>query len=434
MLHAPDMSAPVAAIEGGTSLYLLLIGLMSVVMLVVLANLMLGRLHIAKRSGALRVLVIWLLSDDPQQQRVGLRFLVAAANCLTGILALNYGRSLGVIDAGDCANLSAAALLVLTLCYVVLRSGLNRRLSDPSMVEPQTWSTIGFLAWGYLIGGPGQAVALMLVCVILMFSMFTNTTRQLIRSSVLTALLFGAAMARLAALQSGTPNGPQLQAVHFMVLVVVLISVCLLVNELARLRQSAEAHKAELQAALGTIQELATRDELTGLFNRRHMLEVLNTERHRSKRSGRPFCLGLIDVDHFKAVNDRHGHRVGDEVLCTVARVITEGLRETDRVARWGGEEFLIFFTDTDCETAERVLLRIQHNLTHTAVSADTPGLRITFSAGLSRHEPDDLLTRTIDLADKGLYAAKAAGRNAIRHQPGCGHNKPDQAHGQQQA
>ena len=187
-------------------------------------------------------------------------------------------------------------------------------------------------------------------------------------------------------------------------------------------------HRAELfefetrfeiqQAAAQALQWRSRHDELTGLFNRRHMLERLNNEKHRSIRSGRGFCLAMIDIDHFKRVNDQYGHGTGDQVLGSVASTISAGLRETDVVARWGGEEFLVMFTDTDLLTAERVLVRIQQALAQTTVAEQAPQLRVTFSAGVTNYRADEMLTRTIDRADRALYAAKAAGRACVLRDP----------------
>jgi len=108
-----------------------------------------------------------------------------------------------------------------------------------------------------------------------------------------------------------------------------------------------------------------------------------------------------------------------------VASTIAAGLRETDVVARWGGEEFLVMFTDTDVETAERVLSRIQLALQHTTVSEAASMLRVTFSAGVTGYQPDEVLTRTIDRADRALYRAKAAGRACVVSDPPAGQAQP---------
>lgn len=353
-----------------------------------------------------------VLSPEPEQRTLGVRHMVGTANCLGGIAALNYGVSVGVVDAQACRWLSLSALAVIGVFYTLLRSGLNKRLRDPSMASAQMTATVGFLAWGYFVGGPGRPIALMLLFVIMMFGMFTGTTRQLARASVIATLSFGAIMWQVAQAQRHVPHGPELQAVYFCVLLLVLGCMCALGWQLTQLRNQAARHQHALSEALKRIKELATRDVLTGLYNRRHMLELLNIEKHRSNRSGRHFCLALIDVDHFKVVNDQHGHGVGDEVLARLAATISEGLRETDAVARWGGEEFLILFTDTDSDAADKVLTRIHQALSQTVVSPTVPGLRISFSVGLTDYAQDELLTRTIDRADRALYAAKAGGRN----------------------
>jgi len=369
-----------------------------------------------------------LLSADTHQKAWGRRFAVAVANCLAGVLALNVGAAYGLIAAGPCRQLTIAALLTVAGFYTLMRSGINQRLRDPTMVEPQIWATIGFLAWGYLIGGPGRPVALLLLVAILAFNLPTMAYGQMVRQCLLAALLFGVVMWRTAA--QGNPASPGnhtgvVQWVIYCVLLLVLVTLCLLVAQMNRLRHASMSHQSELRAALTRIQELATQDDLTGLFNRRHMLERLHTERHRCIRSGRRFGLAMIDIDHFKRVNDQFGHGAGDHVLAKVASTIAAGLRETDVVARWGGEEFLVMFTDTDVETAERVLSRIQLALQHTTVSEAASMLRVTFSAGVTGYQPDEVLTRTIDRADRALYRAKAAGRACVVSDPPAGQAQP---------
>lgn len=355
-----------------------------------------------------------LLSSDPTQRVYILRHMVGLANCLAGLSVLNFGVSRGVVDAEQCRWLTASALGTMVFFYAVIRSGVNRHFTDSSMVSSQILCAIVFLAWGYYLGGPCRPVALILLSVILMFCIFTSSPRVLIKASILSVVCFGVAMAKIAVDEHELSNGPQIQMVYFAVLIITLISTYMLVQQLTRLRATATQHKQELSDALSRIQILATRDDLTGLYNRRHMLEQLNIERHRSNRTARPFCVALIDIDHFKHVNDTYGHGVGDEVLSNVATTISAGLRETDVIARWGGEEFLVMFTDTECGTAEMVLNRILGTLGSTVVSDRAPDLRVTFSAGVTAFESDELLTRTIDRADRALYVAKAGGRNRI--------------------
>ena len=355
-----------------------------------------------------------LFSKDPEQKTLGMRYLLGVVNCMAGLMALNYGASLGVIDPVDCRVLTWAAVVTMATFYLILRSGWNQKLSNPSMSEQQITAAIGFLAWGYTIGGSGAPVALILLFIILMFGMFTTTSRQLVRSSIFAGIAFAAAFLVTAMRRETTRIVPhvEMQVIYFGVLVIVLASVCLLVNEMARLRARLTKQKADLTTALAQIKELAIRDELTGLHNRRHMLNVLNAEGQRTDRSQGKFCLCLIDVDHFKSINDEWGHVAGDEVLRSLANVVAAGLRETDVVARWGGEEFLVLFTDTDCEVAAVVIERIRLMLSNTVMTATSTDLRVTFSAGLTTYQVDEAIMATIERADQALYQAKATGRN----------------------
>jgi diguanylate cyclase (GGDEF)-like protein len=245
----------------------------------------------------------------------------------------------------------------------------------------------------------------------LSFNAFMADAAMIRRIGSASAVLFGLAMAQVAVSEQISRLVPALQLVYFVVLMVMLLCLSIMTQQLDRLRRKSRQRKQELEQALSRLGEMATRDELTGLFNRRHMLEWLHTEKQRCQRQGRSFCLGLIDLDHFKHINDRHGHAVGDEALTHAARTLASGLRETDLLARWGGEEFLVVFTDTDCATAQVVLDRIRHNMARSMVSASVPDLSLSFSAGLTTFKPDELLPRAMDRADRALYLAKAAGR-----------------------
>jgi diguanylate cyclase (GGDEF)-like protein/PAS domain S-box-containing protein len=162
--------------------------------------------------------------------------------------------------------------------------------------------------------------------------------------------------------------------------------------------------EAEREQLLGQVQEMATRDSLTGLCNRRVLEEMMPREMARARRSRSPLCVALVDLDHFKTYNDTHGHLAGDEVLRQCARAWDEALRGEDTIIRFGGEEFLIVLPDTGPEVAAEIVERVR---------AQTP-LGQTCSAGLSCWDfvesVDDLLGR----ADEALYLAKAGGRDQL--------------------
>lgn len=170
----------------------------------------------------------------------------------------------------------------------------------------------------------------------------------------------------------------------------------------------------KLAETLEALRQLATRDQLTGMLNRREFDRILAEEEDRSRRFGHPFSLVLIDIDHFKSVNDTHGHPVGDRVLQAVAARLADGLRTVDRAARFGGEEFALIIMQADrvaaLETAQRACESIARE--PVAIGADK-SLRITVSAGAAEM-PTNARTGAdlIAAADKALYAAKSRGRN----------------------
>ena len=162
---------------------------------------------------------------------------------------------------------------------------------------------------------------------------------------------------------------------------------------------------------------LAARDRLTGLFNRGHFDRALESAMHAAARSGQPLSLALLDVDHFKRINDEHGHALGDQVLCRVAELLARSMRRTDLVARYGGEEFVILMPDTtrDAALARMEALRIEVRETSIALS-DGASLRIGFSGGVAGYPEDEAADAKtlLRVADRRLLSAKRSGRGRV--------------------
>jgi diguanylate cyclase (GGDEF)-like protein len=177
------------------------------------------------------------------------------------------------------------------------------------------------------------------------------------------------------------------------------------------MRQRLKCQRAALQDALAQIRELATRDELTGLPNRRHMLDLLHEHAQRRSRGAQRFYVGIIDLDHFKTINDSHGHGAGDEALRTFAEQAEAMLRSTDAIGRWGGEEFLLILPENGQGDPAVCIERLRTALAATPACAAAPELRVAFSAGLTRFRDGEPIGQTIERADHGLYSAKEAGR-----------------------
>ncbi|WP_050476213.1 GGDEF domain-containing protein [Herbaspirillum rhizosphaerae] len=172
----------------------------------------------------------------------------------------------------------------------------------------------------------------------------------------------------------------------------------------------------ELKEAIAKIEHIAQTDELTNLPNRRHILSRFHEELLRSARYKHEFCFGILDIDHFKLVNDKYGHPVGDEVLRHFSRFLREHLRSQDMVGRLGGEEFAVLFPETKLDDALLVLSRINETLRKEKLVQIAPDFTYSFSGGLVSTEPDLMEDCTLLMAkaDKALYQAKNGGRNRV--------------------
>lgn len=181
------------------------------------------------------------------------------------------------------------------------------------------------------------------------------------------------------------------------------------VSALKRMRLEIDTVRREIEDALYNL------DPLTGTPSRVGMLTKLREQREFTKRSVHSCAIAMMDLDHFKSINDQYGHRVGDKVLVAFARYVSAHLRPYDKVYRYGGEEFLICLPDTDLHKGKAIIDRLREelgSLVHEVEGKD--GIHATVSFGLTLLDPDVSVEETIDRADKALYAAKAAGRNRV--------------------
>jgi two-component system, cell cycle response regulator len=159
----------------------------------------------------------------------------------------------------------------------------------------------------------------------------------------------------------------------------------------------------------------AIRDPLTGLYNRKHILDMLGMELDQCGRFGQGLSIMLMDLDHFKAVNDRFGHAVGDQVLSVMAQRMVFGLRKVDQLGRIGGEEFLAYCPQTELEGARALAERLREQVAMDAIPGLPANDRVTLSIGLAQWEgPEDTPERLLSRADKALYQAKAEGRDRV--------------------
>lgn len=181
-----------------------------------------------------------------------------------------------------------------------------------------------------------------------------------------------------------------------------------------RLELEVAARTEELKKANKVLQLMSRTDDLTGIPNRRDIMEKIRYETYRAQRNNRPFGLILGDIDKFKSFNDTYGHDCGDGVLRSVAQAMRAMLRKHDYIARWGGEEFLVVLPETDEEGAKIVAERIRARVESTENLFAGKTLRVTITLGLAMFDPRLGVERSIALSDKALYRGKERGRNRV--------------------
>lgn len=177
-----------------------------------------------------------------------------------------------------------------------------------------------------------------------------------------------------------------------------------------KLRQEIEDRKK----VEDSLERAAYADYLTGLLNRRAMMRILEHEGKRTYQEDESFCLIFIDVDHFKQINDEHGHDIGDQVLIMVTSKLTQMMRSNDVLARWGGEEFLLLVPNTELQAASDIAESLRYALATHVFSYEGIELRVTASFGVSQHSDKSSLDDSIRMADAAMYDAKNQGRNCI--------------------
>lgn len=177
---------------------------------------------------------------------------------------------------------------------------------------------------------------------------------------------------------------------------------------------STDHYRGQLMHAERQLQALATSDPLTNLINRRHFTGLAERALSQAERTQQPSCIAMMDIDHFKVVNDTHGHDAGDIALLEIAQLMSSNLRKYNLLSRWGGEEFVLLMPNTNIESARDVLERIRKQIQDSVINLPTNAIHLTISIGATQLEPGEKLTAALTRADRALYQSKASGRNRM--------------------
>jgi len=358
----------------------------------------------------------WLLGPaGPLRFRTSMTLIALVVYALFALL--QHGEVLlGLLDLTESNWLTLFNLCGAFGFYALVRSGLSARLAprEPSLTMLQMMFAIVSIGWSYAITGPARGAVIAIMILVITFGLFILQPRQA-RALALLAVVLLAAVMLWRAQASPVRYPPRVEAIHFLFTLIVLGGTSSLAIRLGRLRARLAAQKDELADALALNRELATRDALTGLLNRRAMVELMAREHPRIERGQGPLALALLDIDWFKRINDSHGHGAGDEVLRRMATLLKGQLRAADALARWGGEEFLLLMPGTQLADARAVLERLRCTVGAGAALDDiAPGLKVSFSAGVVEVAEGESQDAAIDRADRALYRAKQNGRNRV--------------------
>jgi diguanylate cyclase (GGDEF)-like protein len=354
-----------------------------------------------------------LLTRD-SRQRLRLVHSGLASLLMAGAVALmHYMTAAGLNDGRGLWLWTVTSLAGVVGMFVLIRSGWSQRLKDPSLTVAQMLYAIACSAAAYGIAGRGQGAALLMLTVALMFGVFGMSRRQAWLIGGYTTAVFGAVMA-WCAYSNPVAYPLAVQVTHFAMIGIFVVGLLAVAARLGAMRARMRRQRAELTAALERISDMATLDDLTGLLNRRRMGELLEAERERSLRSGHAWGVAILDIDHFKRVNDAFGHAAGDAVLRAVATVGMAAIRRCDSLARWGGEEFVLLLRDVDPAGASIVASRMREALRQERITVEGAAVEVTASIGVALHRPGEPIDATMSRADRALYAAKAGGRDRV--------------------
>lgn len=330
------------------------------------------------------------------------------------ILYLEYA---GVIDShGIAAWWAAASIGGLAAMALSIRAGWTAGLKDPSLTIAQMTWTIASGAVGYVFAGEARGVVPSVLAMILFFGALGLNLGQVVGIGLFAMGAF--AVAILMASSGGDRQFAPME-IGYALMVMIVLGGCMALNlRIQRIRQRLHDKSTALEQALHLNREMALRDELTGLRNRRAMVELLELEQKRNQRRHGMLVLAMLDLDHFKPINDHGGHAMGDRALQAFAAAATGTLRDADVLARWGGDEFLLMLTDTSLAQAVGLLERVRVAVAGLHLGGTRGPLGLTLSGGVVLMRPGESVEEALHRADEALYRAKSEGRNRIAGYP----------------
>ncbi len=302
-------------------------------------------------------------------------------------------------------------LLVYTAVFSTLvLGGYSRRFKDPFLGRFQVLTGLGLSLTLYSVAGPVADATLINLVLSLVYSIFVLSPRGVAK---LVALELVALAVVMVACQWIAPQHYRLetQFVGYIYVLACLPFIGTLTIYIAKLHDRLARGRRELREALEVVEELAQRDELTGAFNRRYMGNLLARTVAAPGNDATPIALALIDIDHFKSVNDEYGHAAGDALLQRFATDLQDWVGDGGTIARWGGEEFLVLMPGKSLLQAREHLASLHARASQLAVDELAVWPSVSFSAGLTTLSANECPDAAVARADHAMYDAKTSGR-----------------------
>lgn len=350
-----------------------------------------------------------LYPDDPKQAVRMRRFYMAASTSVLVLFLIFVCSWLGFVDAQILLIAGCLFVFIILFFYALFRSKLNLKFRDPSLTAPQMLASSLTMVYVMHNAGAARGIFLIVIIMIFVFGVFRLSAREFLQISLVVLLAYGIFVWPLI-LSDNRSNDSNLAILYGVVLMVVLPWFAMMGAYIGKLRYQLSKSIVELESS----QAIAVRDDLTGTYNRRYLMSALHKEKSRSDRGGEPFSVCLIDVDHFKRVNDTKGHLAGDQVLRNLTLAVQPDVRTTDYFGRFGGEEFLLILSETSLNGACTYAERLREKIEKLQFNDIDTTLRITISIGVTQYRPREEISTTLNRADMALYDAKDRGRNRV--------------------
>jgi diguanylate cyclase len=340
--------------------------------------------------------------------------LATAASYAVDTLFLGLLTLAGTVPGRVPLAYGAAAALISVATYGATASGLNLRLRDPSLTAPLTGAAVA-LQLAVVAMAPQIAFPMLAnLFTVFAFGMMWMSLRQSLAVWTLGALAIGA-LFYAEGERFGMPVSTALERGLVWGYFSLVLGRCLVLSVQANdLRRRLARGRSDLAASLEQMRQLAGHDELTRALNRRSLMSHLEQARARAERGGESFSVALLDLDHFKVINDTHGHATGDEVLRGFVKSAHACMRDTDVFGRYGGEEFMLILGASAPAGAVPALERLRAAFAARDWSLVAESLRVTVSAGVAGHRRGETVAQLLARADSALYEAKNSGRDRV--------------------